>query len=215
MFRHASFLILIAIQPVFSSSPIGDQPDKGPSAVVEELQLTLLDIMKNADELGYSGRYKRIDATIRSSHALARIAKVTVGRYWKQLDEEQKAKLVEKFSKFSVSNYASMFSGYSGEHFKILTEEEHRRGRRLVRTVLTKSDGEEIRLDYVLTPSSSGWRIINITMNGISDLALKRAEYTSVIAKDGYDGFLSRLEQKIKDFSVPSETLNVGQNEIQ
>ena len=213
MFRYITIFILLSIQPIFGLSAIGQLLEKGPRMVVEDLQLTLLDIMQNADELGYTGRYERIDSTIRSSHALTRIAKVTVGRYWKQLDKEQKTALIEKFSDFSVSNYASMFSGYSGEQFKILGEDELKRGRKLVRTVLIKSDGEEIRLDYVLTPSNDGWKIINITTNGISDLALKRAEYTSVIAKEGFDGFLSKLEQKIKDFAEPSETPNVGQND--
>ena len=213
MFRYITIYILLIVHPIMNPTVVGRQLEKGPRAVVEELQTTLLDIMKNADELGYAGRYELIDPTVRSSHALTRIVKVAVGRYWKQLDKAQKAALVEKFSEFSVSNYASMFDGYSGEQFKIIGEEEQKRGRILVRTALIKSDGEEIRLDYVLARGNDGWRIINITTNGISDLALKRAEYTSVIEKEGFDGFLSKLDQKIKEFSELSDTLNVGQNE--
>ena len=105
-----------------------------------------------------------------------------------------------------------MFDGYSGERFKVMDEEQQKPGRTLVRSVLIKSDGEEIHLDYVLNREDGGWQIININTNGISDLALKRAEYTSVIKKEGFDGFLTKLDKKISEFSeTPKTSLDIGQ----
>ena len=173
--------------------------------VIEGLQAALIDVMKRAEELGYSGRYETLAPVIQSTHALSKIAKVAVGRYWRQFDEEQRSLLVETFREFCVSNYASMFDGYSGEQFKIIEEEEQKPGRTLVRTALIKSDGEEIDLDYILDQHDGSWRIINITTNGISDLALKRAEYTSVIEKEGFEVLLAKLNQKIRDFSKISQ----------
>ena len=170
-------------------------------AVVEHLQSTLVEVMKEADELGYNGRYQKLEATIQESHAFERIAKVAAGRFWDQFTSSQQSEFIRKFGQFSIANYASMFNGFSGEHFKVLVEETQRAGRKLVRTVLIKSDGEEIKLDYILAQGSHGWQIINIKTNGISDLALKRAEFTSVIEKEGFDGLLERLDQKIAELS--------------
>ena len=41
------------------------------------------------------------------------------------------------------------------------------------------------------------WKIINILADGVSDLALKRAEYSAIIQRDGFSALLSLLEQKI------------------
>ena len=44
------------------------------------------------------------------------------------------------------------------------------------------------------TPAS--WRIINIVADGVSDLALKRAEYQRVFASGGIEGLVAELEQQ-------------------
>ena len=43
-----------------------------------------------------------------------------------------------------------------------------------------------------------GWRIINIVADGVSDLALKRAEYQRVFASGGIDGLVAELEQQTR-----------------
>ena len=40
-------------------------------------------------------------------------------------------------------------------------------------------------------------QIINIIHDGISDLALKRAQYTSIIDRDGFPALLAKLVEKI------------------
>ena len=43
-----------------------------------------------------------------------------------------------------------------------------------------------------------GWRIVNITANGVSDLSLKRAEYASVLKENGYNGLRERIVAQIR-----------------
>ncbi|MCZ6893424.1 MAG: ABC transporter substrate-binding protein, partial [Gammaproteobacteria bacterium] len=41
------------------------------------------------------------------------------------------------------------------------------------------------------------WLIVNVIAQGISDLSLKRADYTAVIKKEGFDSLVNRLNDKI------------------
>jgi len=61
----------------------------------------------------------------------------------------------------------------------------------------------DIPLEYLLQQKDGAWRIINIVADGVSDLALKRAEYQRVLATGTIDDLIryvdeqtSRLEQK-------------------
>jgi phospholipid transport system substrate-binding protein len=45
------------------------------------------------------------------------------------------------------------------------------------------------------------WEIINIIVDGISDLALKKAQYTSVIDREGFDKLVAKLNQKVADYA--------------
>jgi len=59
-----------------------------------------------------------------------------------------------------------------------------------------------VHLDYVLHRSSRGWRIVNVVADGVSDLALKRVEYTAVLRKRGFESLLSDLEHKIAAYET-------------
>jgi phospholipid transport system substrate-binding protein len=45
------------------------------------------------------------------------------------------------------------------------------------------------------------WRIINIIADGVSDLALERAEYSSVIRRYGFNALLAKLKERIAGYA--------------
>ena len=73
-----------------------------------------------------------------------------------------------------------------------------------MRTLLHPSDGEPVRLDYVVQPAQDGWRIANVVANGVSELALRRAEYDAVMAAEGFEALIGRLEHQIADLVTDS-----------
>jgi phospholipid transport system substrate-binding protein len=166
--------------------------------VVENLHAELTAVMKQAVELGYAGRYKRLAPIVTAAYDLPYISKVVVGRYWKNFSKEQKSQFVETFTRFSIATYADRFDGYSGEKFQTISWEEIKKRRYLIKTVLIKANGENIELDYILHESNNQWRIINVIAEGVSDLSLKRADYTSYLNKKGFDDLLKKLNEKIK-----------------
>jgi phospholipid transport system substrate-binding protein len=169
--------------------------------LIENLHAELLTVMKQANELGYEGRYQRLDPIVTSSYDLPFIAKFVMGRQWKTLSAEQKSEFVKTFTKLSIAIYAANFSGYSGERFKTISNEELRKGRLLVKSVLIRSSGGEVTLDYVLHQREDRWRIINAIAEGVSDLSLKRADYSSYLKKKGFDGLIIKLNEKIQNYA--------------
>jgi ABC-type transporter MlaC component len=45
------------------------------------------------------------------------------------------------------------------------------------------------------------WQIVDIQISGVSQLALTRSQFVSVIKNKGFDALISMLKNKIKDFS--------------
>ena len=186
---------------VLTSCPAAAASGPDPAAkVVEKLHRELLDVMKQAKALGYKGRYQRLAPVVISSYDLPFISKVVVGRYWSEFSPQQREQFVNTFIKLSIATYANQFNGYSGEHFKTISAEESTRGRLLIKTVLIKSDGEEVALDYMLHQNEHHWQIINVIAQGVSDLSLKRAQYTSYLKKEGFAALLQKLNDKIKSY---------------
>ncbi|MGD7034385.1 ABC transporter substrate-binding protein [Alkalicoccus sp. WONF2802] len=169
--------------------------------VVENFQDELLDVMKNGKELGYKGRFDKLEKPVIESHDLNMIARVVVGREWENMSSDQQDKFVEVFSRFSVASYAHNFKEYSGESFKFESEEETGRGGVIVHTYLVIPDDKDVKFDYMLKKKGNSWKIINIIANGVSDLALRRSEYGSILKRDGYDVLIEKISEKIDLYS--------------
>jgi len=169
--------------------------------VVESFQAELINVMKNGQKLGFAGRYDKLYDPVSNSHDLNKIARIVIGKEWEKLSEEQQKKLVDVFSRFSVASYAHNFKDYSGESFSFESEEETTRGGMVVHSLLAIPDDKPVKFDYMLKEKGNSWRIINIIANGVSDLALKRSEYTTILQREGFDALISKISEKIDNYS--------------
>lgn len=196
--RFIPLLIVLLCFPV-ASAPA--QEPVSPPQVVETLHAALLSVMKNAKSLGYAGRYRRLAPVIRSTYDLDGMVKIIAGYHWRKFTDAQKQALTDAFTRMTIATYAKRFDGFSGERFRTLSQETGDRGTALVKTRLVKSNGESIALDYRLKRTNGRWGIIDVYLKGtISELATRRAEYSSVIRRKGLESLLTMIEAKIKSY---------------
>lgn len=191
-------LILTMLSPISMALRASDSVSGNPEQVIQKLQSSLLQVMREGEQLGYEGRYKFLEPVIEQSHDIELIIKTILGAtYWSQLDKEQKSLVVDTFRQLSIATYAGRFNRYEGEQFEIIEQRDLPHEQILVRSQLTKSDGGTVNFDYVLHQTEGGWRIVNILFDGVSDLAIKRGEYRSIMQRDGFQALIESLKEKI------------------
>ncbi|MBL79083.1 MAG: transporter [Nitrosomonadaceae bacterium] len=169
-----------------------------PAKTISNLHIHLLEGMKGGNKLGFQGRFKLLAPIIENSHELDFILKKILGGLWAKLEPEQKKILSDHFHKLSISTYAGWFKKYDNEHFEYIEQKKMPRDYVLVRSQLVRSSGDTVSLDYLLRKDETGWRIINVLADGVSDLALKRVEYRTVLEQKGFNVFIDMLKKKIK-----------------
>ncbi|QPK63457.1 ABC transporter substrate-binding protein [Methylomonas sp. LL1] len=190
-----SFLMLLCL------SSLSWAEETSARQVVDEFQNQLIDVMKQGKELGFQGRYDKLDAAVKKSHDLPKIARIVVGKQWEELTAEQQNKLEAVFSQLSVSAYAHNFKSFSGESFSFVSEEETGRGGVVVHTNLKIPGEKDVKFDYMMKKKDDSWQIINIIADGVSDLALKRSDYTSVLNREGFDALIAKINEKIESYA--------------
>lgn len=195
--RTAILLLLLAgVAGVSAAEPVS--PPKQPDEVVDSLHSELLGVMKEADTLGYRGRFSRLQPVLNELFDIPFMAQKSVGRHWKTVDDERRERLLATFGRFTVANYAGRFSEYSDQHFETIKVVESTHGTFLVHSKLVLPNGEAVQLNYRLRPVDDGWRIIDVYLNGtVSELALRRSEYSSLIQREGFDALLTALDERI------------------
>ncbi len=179
-------------------SPPAAAAEAAPSDIVGRLNAVLMEVMQQADALGFSGRYDRLAPVLSEAFNFPLMARISVGRHWRKLEDSDRDRLVDAFGRMSIATFAARFDGYSGERFEVLGEKPAPRKAILVRNRLIKSDGEAVEINYLLKTAEGRWRVVDVFLDAkYSELAMKRSEYGSVIKNAGFDELIRRLNEKI------------------
>ncbi|MEM9174397.1 MAG: ABC transporter substrate-binding protein [Myxococcota bacterium] len=188
-----------ASEPVAAESAETEEANS-PASMIETFHAGLLQIMKEAQTLGFQGRIDRLVPLMGGTFDLDFMASKTVGRHWKKLSDEEKSQWAETFARFTTANYAGRFTGYTGEEFVTLGVEEAARGTRNVLTKIVVPDGDDVQLNYRVIERDGQWKVIDVYLNGtVSELALRRSEYSSALKREGFDKLMLSIENKIAD----------------
>jgi phospholipid transport system substrate-binding protein len=194
-------LLTFLILAMNGTAPCASASAPGATEVVEKLHAALLSAMKEGDKIGYQGRFDQLAPVIKSSFDMPFISRAVLGKHWDSLKDEQRSRFVQAFTQQSIATYAANFDSYSGERFKMIPEKQVDGGRILVQSQLIKSDGGQVQLDYLLHRAGGQWRIVNIIAEGVSDLALKRADYSAFLKSNGFEALLKKLNEKIQQYA--------------
>ena len=191
-------LLALAVAGLLLALPASAQPNAAVHKV-ERFNATLLSIMKNAETLKFTGRYKTLEPVLLDSFDMNFMAQFSAGRYWRALSPADRERLTKAFSKLWISTYADRFDGYGGEQIEVVGTEKAPRDTLMVKTKIVKSDGEKIAIDYLLRQKSGIWSVIDIFLKGrFSELAKQRAEYTSILKRSGIAGLVATVDDKVR-----------------
>ena len=192
--KELVLIITFIFLPLASGLHAGE--NQAAVSVVDSLHQALIKAMQTPES--FSERYAQLSPVIENTFDTPVIARVILSRYWNDLDETQQSAFIERFDDLSISNYASKFDDFGGEKFRLLGQQELKKGRLVIKTELVKPDGEAVRFDYILHEREGKWLIISVIADGVNDLSLKRSEYGTIMENDGFDVLLAEIDKKIQ-----------------
>ena len=191
-------------QPAAATTPAAaPAPSGGAVQAIDGLHEALLDVMKNAKTLGYEGRTAKLTPVIPRYFDVPFMAEKSVGLYWKKATEAERARYLEAFLRFMVANYAGEFDGYTGQSFKTLGEDPARMDTKIVRSKLIDPGDEDVELNYRMHEVDGSWKIIDVYLDGtVSELALRRSEFSGIVKRENFVALITALDQKIAKLSA-------------
>jgi phospholipid transport system substrate-binding protein len=179
---------------VVASSAFDARAAASPDATITALQTALAETARQLGDATVAERYRALEPAIVATHNLPYIAEVALRRQWEGLADDDRQRFVAAFQRLSVMTYAARFDKVSADAFRpIEVGVPDANGRLQVKTGIAREGQSDVALEYVLQLDGDDWRIINIVADGVSDLALKRAEYQRVYASGGIDGLVAEL----------------------
>jgi phospholipid transport system substrate-binding protein len=166
-----------------------------PSATIASLQQAL--VARDAAETTIEERYRALEPSILATHNLPYIAEFALRRQWAALSDDERKRFVAAFQRLSVMTYAARFRNVAPDAFRpIEAGAPDASGRVQVTTAIKRGSQPDVSFQYLMQQDGASWKIINIVADGVSDLALKRAEYQRLFASGGIQGLIAELEEQ-------------------
>ncbi|MBO6782795.1 MAG: ABC transporter substrate-binding protein [Alphaproteobacteria bacterium] len=200
----AGLLAMTAVaQPV-----LAEAAPKPETAIVSTLQDGLVEILQSPPPPGSGARSKALGDLVAQTFDINAMGAVAVGidtyRNW---TKEQRAAFLTAFARFMVATHANRFEGIQGHTFEIESSEAAQADRRIVHSRYLRTDKDPVAVDYLVQMTGNGWRILDVYLDGtVSLLALHRAEFTSVLRNQGFDGFIAAMNAKADELNPPAAT---------
>ena len=168
-------------------------------AAVEVFHDTLLEVMQSG--LDFRGRYDKLLPAVQVAFDVPTIARLSLGsKQWRSLEEPDQQRFLDTLFDLVVATYAARFKSYNGQMFESLSVDSGKKGQVVVKTHLMRKNGDPVRLDYHLRASSEPLRIFNIVADGVSDLSLRRADYSAIIESQGFEDLLQSLARNVDEY---------------
>ncbi len=169
---------------------IADQP-LPPKTQIERFHVALMASARL--EGGYDERVALLGSEFDRVFDLPRIARISAGSSWRQLDAPTKDEYLELLRDVVLGTYVSRFDADRGQSLEVLEATEVKPGRDLVRAQIVRANGASVALGYYLRDN----KVFNVEADGVSDLSIRRADYSSIIKAEGFAGLLSHLKTQV------------------
>ncbi len=168
-------------------------------AFIDGLSQKALEIIKS--ETSVADKQKRFAPLFKQAFDVVAIGRFVIGRHWQRATPADQKRYMELFGDYVAGIYAQLFSGYSGQSFRTLGARGATEGGASVSSQIERQ-GPPIRIDFRVEQAGDGYKIVDVTVEGVSLILTKRDEFSSVLNSEGLPGVMSRMESALKQIGA-------------
>ncbi len=172
--------------------------DDKPAEIVAALGQDLGKLAGDSKAMNGAQRLDAVSDLLHRYFDLPKIAANTIGaRRFRGLSEIQQADFVEAYTRFTIASYIRRLPQFDAAGFAVGAVSDGPSGLAAVRATYSGTQSGQSVLDFVLTDTPNGYRIVDLRIDGdISELAVRRAEVSKVLDDKGFDGLITLLRDR-------------------
>ena len=125
-----------------------------------------------------------------------RISQIAMGRNWMKASQAEQRQITSEFSHLLIRTYSNAINNL--RDLDVVVRSTRSNGSDGDVTVRTQMLGraKPVAIDYTLTNASGGWRVYDVTVEGVSLVTAYRDEFNGLVGSSGVPGLIAALKQK-------------------
>ncbi len=192
-----ALLAVLVIQAIFlTANSATAKPDVAQAReVVETLTNEALGVL-GGPKKSQAKRAEAFQQFLKKYFAFDQISQVVAGRYWRQMSDRQKSQYKQLFAAWTAKTYAVQLGNYQGETVTIDKALPMDDDTVVVRTNVAGRD-RKFTVEWRIREIEGAHKVIDVSVDGISMVATRRSEITSIIQRENIDGLIDKLQKNI------------------
>lgn len=197
-----TFALLCGVLLQFAASGArADMPE--PDVLIKDTVREVLNIVRNDKDLRAGDQKKMlelVDAKVLPHFDFERMTKLAVGKSWRAATPEQKQSLMSEFRILLVRTYTKAFTSYRDQTVEVKpTKFEAGATEVTIKTAIVKPGSQQpILVDYDMEKTPNGWKVYDLTVEGVSLVTSYRGTFADQVQQGGIDGLINTLVEKNK-----------------
>jgi phospholipid transport system substrate-binding protein len=203
-----AFLPMLALVLGFNTG-MAKAADTPPDVLARTTTQDVLALLKQDKEIQNGNQakvYQLVEAKILPNFDFNRMTQLAVGKHWPRATANQKQSLVTEFRNLLVRTYSASLTQFTNQtvEFKPLTLKSDDDDV-TVRSEIRQPGGQPIPIDYSMYKTAFGWKVYDVSIDGVSLVTNYRASFSSTIRQNGIDGLIKTLAaQSARGASKPA-----------
>jgi phospholipid transport system substrate-binding protein len=190
---RAGLLLVLGLltSAAYSQSP-NEVIDDAAKQLDQALQGRKNELKNNREAL-----YKLIDGILLPRFDRTYAAQLVLGQHWRSASADQRTRFIAVFYTNLLQKYADGVLEFDLSKVEIQPfRGDLSKPRVTVRTTVLLDDGTKVPVDYSLVKRSSGWKLFDVSIEGISYVRNFRVELNAEIQSGGLDAVIDRLQRE-------------------
>ncbi len=193
------FYSLILIPLLLLNSSLA-QAVEAPDVLVKnttEKMLAAMDEKSKDLEEDPSLIYSLVSEIVLPHFDFVRMSRSVLAKNWKSASREQKLGFVRAFRDLMVRTYAVALLEYTNQKIHVLPVKMKAGDKNVtVRMEVLQNGKPPVIINYRLGLKKKGWKVYDITVDGVSLIANYRTSFAAEIKQQGLDALIARLEKR-------------------
>ncbi len=167
--------------------------------IIQDTSARMIDALrKNSTALRQDSSriYQLVEQIVLPNFDFQLMSRWVLGRAWQQASPEQRRLFADEFRTLLVRTYAKALLEYADQDIRMPPQPSASGDQATVRTEVQPKSGRPIQINYSMNLGQQGWKVYDVTVDGVSLVTSYRSTFASQIRNSGLDAVIADLRQR-------------------
>ncbi|RMG67452.1 MAG: ABC transporter substrate-binding protein [Calditrichaeota bacterium] len=181
-------MLQIGLQATVEDSPV---------AVIRHRNETIQKILKQAGDKVDDATRERLKDIINNIIDFKELARLALGKYWKERTEKEKAEFVDVFRKLIRNSSVKKLEIYRAD--RIEYKPAVIKGDKATVTTIAYKGRKSVEIVYKMHKVNGQWKVYDMVIDGLSTARSYRDSFYKQIAKSSYQEMYNKLVKRLEE----------------